>query len=220
MPIKRGPDGTPVDIPTQPPRRDASDEAGTWTPNRRAGSLFPDEPATEPPARKQNIDADRASPPPAAASNAEPRTVIHGGYRRSGSSAEQATPSPTSAASTGADPMENPPAGWLVVVDGPGKGSVLTIGHGQNSMGRSSNERICLDFGDAEISRSNHAVITYDPRGRRFYVQQGSGTNLVYIGDMPVLTPMPLENHAELQIGNTRLRFIALCGAEFSWQDT
>lgn len=211
MAKKRGPDGAPIDIPSyRPPSQDKGlGEEDTWKANKASSSLFPDEPVTAPPAKRAGAE------PAAKAAVEEPRTVIHGGRRNT-----PRTDSSVADAVEAADAMENPPAGWLVVVDGPGKGSVLTIGHGQNSMGRSPNERLCLDFGDNEISRNNHATITYDPRGRRFYVQQGTGTNLVYMGDVPVLMPMPLETHAELLIGNTRLRFIALCGAEFSWQDS
>ena len=115
--------------------------------------------------------------------------------------------------------MDDPPAGWLVVVKGPGKGNALTLGYGTNSVGRSRDERVCLDFGDERISRKGHAVITYDSRGRKFYVQQGRGTNLVYMKDEVVLAPTLLLPFASLLIGDTTLRFVPLCGDAFDWQD-
>ena len=87
-------------------------------------------------------------------------------------------------------------------------------------LGAGATDRVKLDFGDDQISRSGHAVVTYDPRGRRFYVQHGGGTNLTYLGDQPVLTPTELPALSYINIGNTVLRFVPLCGAEFDWQDT
>ena len=119
----------------------------------------------------------------------------------------------------GNDSLADPPVGWLAIVRGPGKGRVATLGIGVNSIGRDHTERVSLDYGDETISRTNHGAITYDPRGRKFYVQPGAGTNLTYVGDEPVLTPRELEPSAHVQVGDTVLRFVPLCGADFSWDD-
>ena len=116
--------------------------------------------------------------------------------------------------------MDDPVVGWLVVVEGPGKGHAMQLGYGSNPLGRGATDRVKLDFGDDQISRNGHAVVTYDPRGRKFYVQHGGGTNLTYLGDQPVLAPVELPALSHLGIGNTILRFVPLCGAEFDWQDT
>lgn len=116
--------------------------------------------------------------------------------------------------------MDDPVVGWLVVVEGPGKGRAVPLGYGSNSIGRGATDRIKLDFGDEQISRSGHAVVTYDPRGRQYYVQHGGGTNLTYLGDQPVLAPTALPALSHISIGHTELRFVPLCGAEFDWQDT
>lgn len=115
------------------------------------------------------------------------------------------------------DPMQDPPVGWLVIVDGPGKGRSLCIGYGMNAVGRASSQRVCLDFGDPRISRENHALITYDGKARRFYVQHGGGPNLTYLGDLPVLSPVELKPGARINLGNTVLLFVPLCSAEFDW---
>ena len=116
--------------------------------------------------------------------------------------------------------MDDPVVGWLVVVEGPGKGHAMQLGYGSNPLGRGATDRVKLDFGDDQISRNGHAIVTYDPRGRQFYVQHGGGTNLTYLGDQPVLAPVELPALSHLGIGNTILRFVPLCGAEFDWQDT
>ena len=76
-----------------------------------------------------------------------------------------------------------------------------------------------LDYGDRMISRTNHCKITYEPRGRKFYVQSGDGTNLTYVNDEPVLESREIEPLTHVQMGNTVLRFVPLCGAGFSWED-
>ena len=120
----------------------------------------------------------------------------------------------------GAGLAEDPVVGWVVVVKGPGRGTSVPLGYGMNSIGRSSSERICLDFGDEQISRTQHAVITYDPRGRKYFVQHGGGKNLTYLtGDQPVLTPVELKGGEEITLGETCLRFVPFCGKEFDWQD-
>ena len=117
-------------------------------------------------------------------------------------------------------PMDDPPVGWLVIVDGPGSGHVLTLGVGVNCIGRDQTERVTLDYGDSMISRTNHGAVTYDPRGGKFYVQPGGGTNLMYVNDEPVLAPRALERLSHLQMGKTVLRFVPLCDDGFSWDGT
>ena len=113
----------------------------------------------------------------------------------------------------------DPVVGWLVVTKGPGKGSAVELGYGMNSIGRSTDERVCLNFGDSEISRKGHAMLTYDPRGRKFFVQHGGGSNLTYVGDIPLLQPTELTGGEIIGIGQSELRFVPFCGADFDWQD-
>ena len=130
-------------------------------------------------------------------------------------SAEQPSSTPASRAQTNI--MDDPPVGWLVVVSGVGQGNVLTLGNGINSLGRDPSERLQMDFGDSMVSRKNHTTITYDPRGRKFYVQHGDGINLTYIENEPVLNIQELQPNTEITVGNTVLRFVPLCGNLFDW---
>ena len=115
--------------------------------------------------------------------------------------------------------MNDPVVGWLVIIDGPGKGYARELGYGMNGIGRSKEDRVSLDFGDPEISRNGHATVTYDPRGRRFYAQHGGGVNLSYINDQPLLQPTVLSGGEIISLGGTKLKFVAFCGADFDWQD-
>lgn len=111
----------------------------------------------------------------------------------------------------------DPVVGWVVIVDGPGKGNALKLGFGLNSIGRDADDRVPLNFGDEEISRKSHAYLTYDPKGHKFYIQHGGGINLTYVGRVPVLQTQELVGREIINIGKTFLCFIPFCGSEFTW---
>ena len=115
--------------------------------------------------------------------------------------------------------MDDPPTGWVVVVRGPGQGRVVTLGNGLNSIGRSKESRVRVDFGDDNVSRNNHARIVYEPRQRRWLLSHGEGTNLTYVNGEVVLNVVEIESGAEIQIGETTLRFQAFCSQAFDWAD-
>ncbi|MBF0371790.1 MAG: FHA domain-containing protein [Alphaproteobacteria bacterium] len=117
------------------------------------------------------------------------------------------------------DASVDPVVGWLVVVSGPGRGRALAISYGMNSIGRADDEKVVLNFGDEQISRKGHAMVTYDRRGRRFYLQHGGGANLTYLGDAPVLVPVEMSGGELISLGETVLRFAPFCGPGFDWQD-
>jgi len=127
-------------------------------------------------------------------------------------------PAPGDGLSVSGDFSAEPVVGWLVVVEGPGKGRSLTLGYGMNSIGRAAEERVSLNFGDEEVTRHAHAMLTYDSKGRKFYIQHGGGTNLTYVGDRPVLQPLEITGRETIGIGNTKLCFVPLCGPDFEWQ--
>ncbi len=109
------------------------------------------------------------------------------------------------------------PVGWMVVVSGPGRGSAFTLFNGVSQVGRGDDQAIRLDFGDNSISRANHAAIAYDREQQCFYLGHGGKTNLVRLNGNPVLSTERLENGALIRIGETTLRFVAMCGADFDW---
>lgn len=145
----------------------------------------------------------------------EDKTVILGPTTR------RRTPAPAQGSEVSAptDHMHDPVVGWMAIVSGPGAGDYVRLGYGMNSIGRADDQRCKLNFGDEKISRQNHASITYDPRGRKFYLQHGGGQNLTYIGEVPVLQPTELKGGEFLIIGNTVLRFVPLCGPDFDYQE-
>jgi len=109
------------------------------------------------------------------------------------------------------------PVGWMVVADGPGRGHAFTLFDGVSQIGRGEGQAIRLDFGDNSISRSSHAAIAYDGEQQAFFLGHGGKANLVRLNGNPVLSTEKLSNGAQIRIGETTLRFVALCGNEFDW---
>ncbi len=109
------------------------------------------------------------------------------------------------------------PVGWLVVVDGPGKGASYSLFDGLTQIGRGEDQTVRLNFGDTTISRQNHAAIAFDGEERRFFFGHGGKANLVRLNGRPVLSTEVLEPNSVIRIGETTLRFVALCGDAFSW---
>ena len=172
-------------------------------------------PATPPPETDPSLDAPtrKVERGAKAAPDDEHTRVVGGsrGKRDAERKAEQAEQH---------DATADPVAGWLVVVQGAGRGNYVPVRFGANAIGRGADQPIALPFGDDEIGRESHAILSYDPRGRRFYLQPGTGRNLVYLGDQPVLAPTEIESTAQFQLGSTTLRLIALCGPDFDWSDS
>ena len=203
MGMRRGPGGIPEYVPShKTPAAPAPPAPPTPPP---PGPVLPPVPAAAVP---DTVPADRRSGPSGEGSGGDEHahTRIHRPDRPSAPGLE-----------ADADPMADPPAGWLVIVDGPGRGRAVTLGLHHNSIGRDAANRVALDYGDETISRRRHLVVTCDPEGRRFYVTPGDATNLSYLNDQPVLAPMPLEPSARIRTGRTTLRFVPLLGPDFSW---
>ncbi len=140
----------------------------------------------------------------------DPHTKI---FRPSKTSSSEGVVSGAAISDFSAEPV----VGWLVVIDGPGRGQSLKLGFGMNSVGRDADERVSLNFGDEEISRKSHALVTFDPKGKKFYLQHGGGINLTYIDDQPILQTQELKGKEVICIGNTRLSFVPFCGPDFMW---
>ncbi len=111
------------------------------------------------------------------------------------------------------------PIGWLVVVDGPGRGASFTLTAGLSTVGRDPGQTVTLDFGDSAISRERHLAIAYDEDENRTYVGHGGKANIVKLNDKPLLTTEGLTDQDTIRIGKTQLRFVAFCTESFSWTD-
>lgn len=109
------------------------------------------------------------------------------------------------------------PAGWIVVIDGPGRGACFTLHGGVSQIGRGDDQAVRLDFGDTSISRNNHAAVAYDDEQGKFFLGHGGKSNLVRLNGNPVLSTEEMQNGDQIRIGETTLKFVALCGEDFTW---
>lgn len=112
------------------------------------------------------------------------------------------------------------PVGWVILSDGPGRGECFSLENGMSQIGRGDDQAVQLDFGDNTISRTNHAAIVYDPSTHVFMLGHGGKQNIVRLNGTPVISNEEIKTGDEIKIGETTLRFVALCTEEFNWADT
>ncbi|MDA9865147.1 FHA domain-containing protein [bacterium] len=109
------------------------------------------------------------------------------------------------------------PVGIVMVTKGPGFGESFVVKSGMSQIGRGDDQAIRLDFGDMAISRQNHAAVVYDPKAHTFLIGHGGKSNIVRLNGKPVVSTSKLKNGDEIEIGETTLRFAALCSPKFNW---
>lgn len=123
-----------------------------------------------------------------------------------------------------ADPFENAqpaqtsfPVGWLVVISDQGRGSSFALQDGVSSIGRGTDQTVCLDFGDTSISRENHLSVAFDSEQNKFFIGQSGKANLARLNKAPLLSTEELRSGDLIRLGETTLRFIAFCDSDFRW---
>lgn len=132
---------------------------------------------------------------------------------------EQKDPFASAAAAEGRVPVvaDKFPTGWLVVIEGPGRGASFAVHAGVSQIGRGEDQTVRLDFGDTSISRNNHAAVAFDTEQSKFFLGHGGKSNLVRLNGKPVLSTEEMADGDEIRIGETLLKFVAFCGDDFSW---
>jgi hypothetical protein len=108
------------------------------------------------------------------------------------------------------DKRSNNPVARLVVVEGPGIGNAKPIYPGTNAIGRDRKNRISLDFGDATISRSGHAVIVVDPATRHIAIIDGGKLNPVSVNSVVLTGERTIGIGDIIELGSTILRLEAI----------
>lgn len=111
----------------------------------------------------------------------------------------------------------DPVVGWLVCVQGPEKGRDYRVRSERNGIGRGADMAISI-AGDEAISRENHAFISFNPRKGTFRIAPGDGRGMTYLNGEEVDVPMPLEAYDRIELGQSELVFVPLCGERFSWE--
>jgi hypothetical protein len=155
-------------------------------------------PLPEPPVNPVNKTTLADNTPVRASVEGKTRVIIGGGLSTSSVSAEQAV-------------------GWLVVINGKGRGRDLRIPPGQSKIGREQGD-IVLNFGDTSISRDKHAMLAYDPQENIFFISCGDGRNPTKVNGKMLINTKVLNPFDRIRFGNTDLLFVPLCGDNFTWE--
>lgn len=111
----------------------------------------------------------------------------------------------------------DPVVGWLVCIEGPEKGRDYRVRSERNAIGRGADMAICIS-GDEAISRENHAYISFNPRKASFRIAPGDSRGMTYLNGDEVDVPMPLQAYDIIELGQTHLLFVPLCGEKFNWE--
>lgn len=159
-------------------------------------------------------------PPPAApameAKHAMAEAMMDKGMAEKPMTMEKAMEKPTAARRPApADPV----VGWVVVIKGPGRGSSREVYSGRNAIGSDPEQLIPIDFGDPAFARRGHAFIVYDNEAREFFIEDGKQKELVRVNGRLLSETSRMHHGDEIRIGQTTLKFVALCGPEFDWAD-
>lgn len=110
----------------------------------------------------------------------------------------------------------DPVVGWLVCIEGKDKGRDFRLHTERNFLGRSANQDICIP-GDDTISREKHAILSFDPKKNEFWIQPGESSGLLYLNGDAVYVPAKLKDRDVIEIGQTRLAFLAFVNESFQW---
>ena len=117
-----------------------------------------------------------------------------------------------------ADTNQEPVAGWLVCVKGKELGKSYNLKIGRNFIGRGNDMDVVI--ADKTVSRNKHAIVTYEPRNRMFFIQPGESSELFYVNQQVVLNTIQLNSYDRISIGEVELMFVPFCCEIFAWEET
>jgi hypothetical protein len=111
----------------------------------------------------------------------------------------------------------DPVVGWLVCVAGPDRGVDFRIKAEKNFIGRGAAMDICIAHDDS-VSRENHAVVSYNPKKHVFKLHPGESRGLVYLNGDEIDAAADLKAGDKIELGQSTLMFVPLCGKTFDWE--
>ncbi|MDD3409404.1 MAG: FHA domain-containing protein [Eubacteriales bacterium] len=109
-----------------------------------------------------------------------------------------------------------PVVGWMVVIAGTSKGKDYHLHAGFNYIGNS--QEMDISISDPKISRDGMVKVAYEQKSRTFAIAPCEGSkNISYCCGEPLYGPRKLNPYDRIEIGDTELMFVPLCGPEFMW---
>jgi hypothetical protein len=146
-------------------------------------------------------EAQPPAPPPAA--SADPPRAVASAFSKT---------VPLERRTMGVDPV----VGWLVCIEGPDRGQDYRIRSERNFIGRGDAMDIRVER-DETISREKHASVSFNPKNQQFKLHPGEGRGLVYLNGDDVAEATPMKDGDVIELGQTKLLFVPLCGPDFAW---
>ena len=111
-----------------------------------------------------------------------------------------------------------PPVGWLVGIEGEAWGKTFECSVGRNRISYEPTVDIPLPNVSA-VSKGSFAVLIYEPKRRKFYIESGNSAGKIYLNGEPVSTHAELHAYDKIRFGESTLLLIPLCGERFAWDD-
>lgn len=110
--------------------------------------------------------------------------------------------------------------GWLVGTKGSCRGLDYRLRSGKNYIGRGdASYQVNLDK-DLKIHRDGPVVeVIYDSKHREFMLCPGKSSVLGYCNGDALYSPRPIKAYDRIEVGESELMFVPLCGPHFSWED-
>ncbi len=106
-----------------------------------------------------------------------------------------------------------------MIIKGPGCGEFAPLCRAVNSIGRSQEQAVTLDFGDGAIASKDHCFLTFEPEASKYYLQDGDGKEPTLVNDSPLAAKIELNSGDRIRLGETVLLFRPLCDEKFSWNN-
>lgn len=108
--------------------------------------------------------------------------------------------------------------GWMVGIKGACRGIDFRLHEGKNYIGR--DPRCEVNVEDLKVSAGNVAQVVFDPRSKRFFSSDCDGTaTICYQNEEPLLGRNEIKIYDRIELGDSTLLFVPLCGEAFTWQD-
>ena len=107
-------------------------------------------------------------------------------------------------------------AGWLVSLDGSGKGRCYSIFEGRNFAGRSREMDIYLSD-DMAITRQKHFSLVYEPKKGDFLLVPENGE--VILNNLPADKVVVIKENDIITVGNSSFVFVPYCTKERNWNE-
>ncbi len=114
--------------------------------------------------------------------------------------------------------IAEPATGFLICIDGPHRGADFKLFSGRNFIGRAAAMDVSLPS-DERVSRESHALVTYDAKNNTFTLSPGLSRGITYLNGQQIEAVTQLKARDVIEVGDTRLMFIPVCGEDFKWDD-